>query len=67
MPTDRLFTNPSVGNEVRVEQNGKEVRLIFVAGTYAKANALADNILDQLKAGVLNLTLMGSPTNISET
>lgn len=62
--SDRSFTNPNVGNEVRVEQEGNEVRLIFVASNRMKADQLARNILDQLKAGALNMTLMGKPTKI---
>ena len=64
--SDRQFTNPSVGSEVRVEQYGKEVRLIFVASSLAKADALADNILEQLASGSLNITLFGRPTSITE-
>jgi hypothetical protein len=63
----REFTNPNVGREVRIEQVGKEVRLIFVASTNAKADALVETLLSQLKAGALNLTLMGKPTEITES
>lgn len=62
----RGFTNPNVGHEVRVELDGNEVRLIFVASSPVKADALAENILTQLKAGALNLTLMGRPTAVIE-
>lgn len=61
---DREFTNPNVGNEVRVEVEGLEVRLIFVASTVQKADNLARNILQQLKTGNLNITLMGKPSAI---
>lgn len=63
--SDRQFTNPSVGKEVRVEQVGREVRLIFVADNQYKADKLAENILSQLKAGALSLTLMGKPTSFA--
>ena len=43
--TDRGFTHPNFGNTVRVEVNGTEVRLIFVADSRDKANNLADAIL----------------------
>jgi hypothetical protein len=62
--SDRGFTNPNVGSEVRIEQYGCEVRLIFVASNTAKADMLAENILSQLKSGALNLTLMGKPTSV---
>ena len=62
----RGFTNPNFGNEVRVEQWGREVRLIFIGATEAKASALADNILTQLKAGAINVTLMGKPSSVTE-
>lgn len=60
----RGFTNPNFGKEVRVEQWGCEVHLIFVGGTEAQAGDLVDNILGQLKAGAINITMMGKPTAI---
>ncbi len=62
----RGFTNPNFGSEVRVEQRGREVHLIFVAATEAKANDLVDNILGQLRAGAINITMMGTPTSVVE-
>ncbi len=64
--TDRGFTNPNVGREVRIEQYGREVHLIFVADNQAKSDALMDSLLEQLKGGALNLTLMGKPTSVIE-
>ncbi|MGD9613794.1 MAG: hypothetical protein AB7H90_01205 [Alphaproteobacteria bacterium] len=64
--SDRAFTNPDFGKEVRIEQVGREVHLIFVAGNQYKANKLVENLLAQLKAGALNITLMGKPTSITE-
>ena len=43
-----------------------EVALVFVADSNAKANALAKNILEQLKSGAFNITLMGKPTKVIE-
>ncbi|HLH95062.1 MAG TPA: hypothetical protein VKW08_08080 [Xanthobacteraceae bacterium] len=63
----RAFTHPDFGKEARVEVWGREVRLIFVAGTEAKAESLAEGIVEQLKAGVLHLTMMGKPTGVVET
>jgi hypothetical protein len=62
---DRGFTNPNFGNEVRIEQFGCEVRLTFVAGTVPQADDMVENLLKQLKAGALNLTLMGKPTKVT--
>lgn len=62
--TDRPFSHPHFGQQVRIEQDGREVRLIFVAGSERKADDLVATLLDQLKAGALNLTLMGKPTSI---
>jgi len=62
----RTFTNPDYGNEVRVEVMGDEVALVFVAASEAKAEALAENILAQLKKGAFNITLMGKPTKVTE-
>lgn len=64
--TDRPFTHPNFGKEVRIEQYGKEVHLIFVAGTEHQADGMVKTLLKQLKAGALNLTLMGKPTSIEE-
>jgi hypothetical protein len=65
--SDRGFTHPNFGKEVRIEQFGREVRLTFVAGTVPQADDLAETLLRQLKAGALNLTLMGKPTRVEET
>lgn len=66
MSTDRGFTHPNFGTQARVEQHGNEVRVIFVAGTRAQATSLCDTILEQMKAGALNITLMGRPTSVEE-
>jgi hypothetical protein len=63
----RGFSHPDLGREARVEQWGNEVRLIFVCGTEAKAADLVNSIVGQMKAGALNLTLMGKPTKVTET
>jgi hypothetical protein len=62
--TDRGFTHPNFGNEARVEQYGREVHLIFVAGTSAQADSLAESIVSQLQAGAINITMMGKPTAV---
>jgi hypothetical protein len=62
----RSFTNPDYGNEARVEVWENEVALVFVASTNEKADALAENILGQLKSGAINITLMGKPTKVTE-
>jgi len=66
MATDRQFTNPDYGKEVRVEVMDNEVALVFVAESNRKAEALAENILKQLKAGAFNISLMGRPTKVIE-
>ena len=64
--TARGFTHPNFGNQARVEQHGREVRLVFVAGTLEQASDMADTIVSQLKNGALNITLMGKPTSVEE-
>jgi hypothetical protein len=66
MATDRQFTNPNFGSQARVEVDGCEVRLVFVASDRFKANDLADRLLEQLKQGSVTLTMMGQPTSIVE-
>lgn len=63
----QAFSHPNFGKEARVEQCGREVRLILVAGTEAQAADLARTIVGQLKGGALNLTMMGRPTGIIES
>lgn len=65
--TDRGFTHPNFGSQARVEVYGREVRLTFVAGTPAQADDLAESIVQQMKAGALNITMMGKPTSVQET
>lgn len=64
--TDRGFTHPNFGSEARVEQYGREVHIVFVAGTQAQSDSMCESILAQLKAGVLNITMMGKPTSVEE-
>lgn len=64
--TDRGFSHPNYGTQARIEQHGKEVRLIFVAGTHAQATSLCDDILEQMKAGAINITMMGKPTSVEQ-
>jgi hypothetical protein len=65
--TDRGFTHPNFGKQARIEQYGKEVHLVFVAGTQTQSDSMCDELLTQLKAGALNITLMGKPTSVEET
>ena len=63
--SDRPFTHPNFGSEVRIEQYGTEVHLIFVAKTVAQADNASHELLRQLKSGALNITLMGKPTRVT--
>ncbi len=62
----KAFSNPNFGKEVRIEQSGNEVHLIFVAGSRAQSDSMCDDLLRQLKGGAVNITLMGKPTSIQE-
>jgi hypothetical protein len=64
--TDRQFTHPNFGNQARVEVWGKEVYLIFVADSEAKANGFAEHLVEELKSGSVNITMMGKPTSVTE-
>jgi hypothetical protein len=64
--SDRGFTHPNFGNQVDIEQQGRQVRLTFTAGTVAQAESLAEHLLAQLEGGALNLTLMGKPKSVIE-
>jgi hypothetical protein len=63
----RPFSHPNFGSSARVEWNDREVRLIFEAGTPQQAASLARTLVTQLKAGALNLTLMGKPSSVVES
>jgi hypothetical protein len=65
--SDRPFTHPNFGKEVRIEQFGKEVHLIFVASTQRQSDSMCDELLRQLKGGAVNLTMMGKPTRIEQS
>lgn len=60
------FSHPNFGKEVRIEQYGREVHLIFRAGTDQQADSLVETLLTQLKNGALNLTMMGKPTSVTD-
>jgi hypothetical protein len=60
------FSHPNFGTQARIEQIGREVRLIFVAGTVAQAESLAESIVAQLQSGAVKLTMMGEPTSVEE-
>ena len=66
MTTDRQFTHPNFGKQVRVELYGREVRLIFIASDEAKAEEMAEYLLKQLRQGAVNITLMGKPISVRE-
>ena len=65
--SDRLFSHPNFGKEVRIEQYGREVHLIFVAGSQAQSDSMCDELLRQLQGGAVNLTLMGKPTSVEQS
>jgi hypothetical protein len=65
--SDRPFSHPYLGHELQVRQQGRKVSLIFVAGTRDKADAVYVDLLRQLKAGAVNITIMGKPTRITES
>jgi hypothetical protein len=62
----KAFSHPNFGKEVRIEQYGNEVHLIFVAGSRAQSDSMCDALLRQLKGGAVNITVMGEPTSIQE-
>jgi len=65
--SDRPFSHPNFGNQVRIEQYDREVHLIFVAKTREQSDSMCDELLRQLKGGAVNLALMGKPTSIDES
>jgi len=59
-----MISHPNFGNEVRIEQYGKDVHLVFVAKTRNLANDLCDELLRQLQKGEIEIKLAGKPTSI---
>jgi hypothetical protein len=66
MATDRAFSHPDFGREVRVEHRGREVHLIFVTHSVEQAGEFVETLVSQLRSGALNLTMMGEPTSVEE-
>ena len=64
--TDRPFTHPNLGRQVQLITKGNRVMLVFVCESREKADSAADAIMEQLKAGMLNITLAGVPTQVKE-
>jgi hypothetical protein len=64
--SDRQFTHPDFGREIRVEVFGKEVRLTFVSNSHSAAETMAEYLVDELRKGAVNLTVMGHPTIVVE-
>ena len=63
----REFTHPNLGKAVTISQSGEIVALAFTCRTQAKADALFEAILDQLKAGSLSLTMLApGPGRVEE-
>lgn len=61
------MTSVTFGKEVRVEQSGKEIHLIFVASTQKEASDLREEIVTQLKSGRgFALTLSGQAEAMTE-
>ena len=62
----RQFTHPDFGREIRVEVFGKEVRLTFVSNSHSAAETMAEYLVDELRRGTVNLTVMGELTSVIE-
>lgn len=62
--TDRPFSHPNFGRQVKIEQKGKRVILTLESNSVEQARSLADTLLEQLKAGGIHMTLMGKPSKI---
>jgi len=65
--SDRPFSHPNFGTEARVEQHGKEIHVIFVAGSHRLADSMFNDVARQLQAGALNITMMGKPTKVMKS
>lgn len=63
---DRRFSHPDFGKEARVELWGNEVRLVFIASDSKRATELAEYLVEQMRNGAVNITVMGKPDNIAE-
>ena len=61
------FSHPNFGNEIRIEVQDNEVRLIFVAKSTGMANDFAETLIAQAREGAFHITMKGRPTSIVET
>lgn len=62
----RRFDLPNFGKELRIEQCGEEVHLIFVAKSQSQSDSMCDELFRLLKTGELNLTLTAKPAGVHE-
>lgn len=60
------YKYPNYGRQVRIEQYGQEVHLIFVAGSMQQADDVVNDLLNQLKQGHLQIKIQGQPSTIIE-
>lgn len=65
--SDRAFTHPNLGKQITIKRHGRDVTLTFTCNTRAQADDLVDHYLKQLKAGALQITVMGKPSSVTET
>ncbi len=60
------YKHKNFGKQVRVEVVGNETRLIFVGDGPMQANALANDLLEQLKKGSITIRIGGRISSITE-
>lgn len=64
---DSLWSHPNHGREIRVETDGCETRLVFVASSPQAATKLADDLLVQIKRGSVKINIGGKISRITDT
>lgn len=61
------FSHPNMGSSVQVEQTGKEVKITIFCADEKRAEGFARNIVQQLKGGMLQLTIGGKVSKVEES
>jgi hypothetical protein len=66
MGGEKAWSHPNHGEQLRVEVDGCETRLIFVGKSRAAADKLADDLLAQIKKGSIKINIGGTISKIVE-
>ena len=65
--SDRAFSHPAAGKQVRIEQNGNEVSIILVVSDRQRADDIAERLAAQAQSGYVEFRLWGNVKSVEKT